>query len=321
MACSITKPLAAANVILFLLLIACPSRLTINALLTPSGVQNSHLLWRRTQTVDSFRNTPNRFLNSYNEAILKCVQGGTNDESSNPTKVKNRIGSIVKTVGRLYGRYMELLEQKPLWTNSISSGIITGMGDLLSQWIEFQKKGGDTIFDVSRLASFSLAGAIFVGPYVYYWYEYLWKLGRIMEQKFNSSQQVQSWVQNIVDQTIGVVIFFPTYFYVYEIISAICSFRGEKILSIVYSLFTLFFVKILLKSFLSSNQKSSLKVPNATIATGSLRQEILAVIIMQYKVWLVANWVNFTYVPEKLRVLVSNIVAVFWSAYLSMKMA
>lgn len=287
MACSITKPLAAANVILFLLLIACPSRLTINALLTPSGVQNSHLLWRRTQTVDSFRNTPNRILNSYNEAILKCVQGGTNDESSNPTKVKNRIGSIVKSVGRLYGRYMELLEQKPLWTNSISSGIITGMGDLLSQWIEFQKKGGDTIFDVSRLASFSLAGAIFVGPYVYYWYEYLWKLGRIMEQKFNSSQQVQSWVQNIVDQTIGVVIFFPTYFYVYEIISAICSFR----------------------------------VPNATIATGSLRQEILAVIIMQYKVWLVANWVNFTYVPEKLRVLVSNIVAVFWSAYLSMKMA
>ena len=233
MAYSFTKPLTVVvNVILFLVLLACPNRLTVNALLTPSSVNNYHLLRRSTQTVDSFGNTPSRIQqHSYNELILKCLEGGANEESKNPTKAqKKKIGSIVKSVGRLYGRYMELLEQKPLWTNSVSSGIITGMGDLLSQWIEFQKKGGgDAIFDLSRFASFSLAGAIFVGPYVYYWYEYLWKLGRIMEQKFNSSPQVQSWVQNIVDQTIGVVIFFPTYFYVYEFISAICSFRGKKI--------------------------------------------------------------------------------------------
>jgi hypothetical protein len=49
--------------------------------------------------------------------------------------------------------------------------------------------------------------------------------------------------------------------------------------------------------------------------------ELASVFIMQYRVWPITNWVIFAYIPENLRVLASNIVGVFWNAYLCTRVA
>ena len=44
--------------------------------------------------------------------------------------------------------------------------------------------------------------------------------------------------------------------------------------------------------------------------------QIAKVFLMQYRVFPLANGINFLFVPEQLRVLGSNIVSVFWNVYL-----
>lgn len=69
---------------------------------------------------------------------------------------------------------------------------------------------------------------LYIGPYVHTWYEQLWKIGRWMEDKFESPKRTQTIVQLLVDQTVGIAIFFSTYFYVYEIIDALVSRRSKR---------------------------------------------------------------------------------------------
>lgn len=62
-------------------------------------------------------------------------------------------------------------------------------------------------------------------------------------------------------------------------------------------------------------------VPDLRAAWTICRDELPAVLLTQYKVWPAVNFINFTYVPEPLRVLVSGVVALFWNIYLTAKVA
>jgi len=42
---------------------------------------------------------------------------------------------------------------------------------------------------------------------------------------------------------------------------------------------------------------------------------------MQYRVWPLVTFLIFTYIPESLRVLAGNVVAVVWNAYLCTRVA
>lgn len=57
------------------------------------------------------------------------------------------------------------------------------------------------------------------------------------------------------------------------------------------------------------------------VAHRKLKDELANVFLTQYYIWPITNWCNFAYVPENLRVLFSNIVSVFWNAYLCSKLA
>lgn len=184
----------------------------------------------------------------------------------------------------LYRRYMNQLEQRPLLTQSLTSGVISVVGDFLSQWIE--ARVAHTLFSVNwiRLHAFFWCGTLFVGPFVYLWFEQLWRLGRYMESKYSWKQS--SWkttlFQMMLDQTIGVAFFFPTYFYVYELAEALVGWR----------------------------------VPMMTLAHAKCKEQIANVLLMQYCVWPAANWTVFAFVQENLRVLATNLISVFWNAYL-----
>lgn len=128
----------------------------------------------------------------------------------------------------LYSRYMDLLDRRPFLTQSISAGVISALGDVLSQWIELKH-----IFlslNWVRLFTFWVCGTLYVGPFVHLWYNQLWKMGRWMERKYQTSKRIQTLSQVIVDQTVGVAFFFPTYFYAYEYIEALIAWRGTSIM-------------------------------------------------------------------------------------------
>ena len=60
--------------------------------------------------------------------------------------------------GGLWAGYLRLLEQKPLTTKVVTSGVIAAVGDVLCQsWFEGHVDG-------KRLAIFSFLGAALVGP-------------------------------------------------------------------------------------------------------------------------------------------------------------
>jgi hypothetical protein len=58
-------------------------------------------------------------------------------------------------------------------------------------------------------------------------------------------------------------------------------------------------------------------VPNLHTALIVCRADIAAVLWTQGKVWPVLDWINFSYVPEPLRVLFCSLVTLFWNIYLA----
>jgi len=114
-----------------------------------------------------------------------------------------------------------------LRTKSITAAFVSALGDILSQRIE--STVAQEVFRLNwiRLGGFFLTGLFYVGPFVHSWYEQLWKIGRYCERKYKASKLSQALVQLVTDQTIGVAIFFPSYFYVYEVLESLVAWRGE----------------------------------------------------------------------------------------------
>jgi hypothetical protein len=132
---------------------------------------------------------------------------GDGDGSSGDDKV------LGLTARALYSRYQGLLSRAPLVTKSVSAGLITLLGDVIAQWLESRIEGYYG-WNVVRMAAFTVAGGFFVGPFVHYWYEVLWAVGRRLPA--NTPSKLTTLLQVFLDQTIGVALFFPAYFYVYE---------------------------------------------------------------------------------------------------------
>ena len=217
----------------------------------------------------------------------------------------------------LYARYQHLLTTSPLYTKSISAGILTLLGDVIAQSLESRVEGYAT-WDYPRMAAFTVSGGFFVGPFVHRWYEVLWAVGRRLEGRgwgknaktlaqvregpcVSEGHALRSFpplnrltlpkrvarargaIQQVaLDQTVGVALFFPAYFYVYELSSSLCTMTR----------------------------------PSFPRATQKLAHDLNHVLLNQYKVWPFINWVSFSLVPENLRVLFSNAASVGWNAFL-----
>lgn len=125
-----------------------------------------------------------------------------------------------------YNRYMNLLESHPLVTKSISSGIVSALGDVLAQWIEALSGQLPFTLNMKRLLSFFVCNTLFVGPFLHFWWGQLEQMGTWMDTKFNASKRLQTLTKVVLDQTVGVAVFFPAYFYAYELTEALVSWRG-----------------------------------------------------------------------------------------------
>jgi len=187
-----------------------------------------------------------------------------------------------KVLANLYERYIDWLDRSPLVARSVTAAVVGCIGDLMSQRLEAHVGKSVFVINWTRFNAFFISGLLYVGPYLQYWYGRLWAIGRWMDRKITKKKIWQTLTQVFVDQTLGVLVFFPIYFYAYEASEAIVSLRA----------------------------------PIWATATRKLSKELKHVFITQYKVWPIWNMINFGVVPERLRVLLSNIFSVFWNAYL-----
>ena len=198
--------------------------------------------------------------------------------TSKVTNLATHDGSV-KTA---YNWYLRQCTDNPFVTKSISAAIVTSVGDSLSQGIAAHMGKEDFSLNIFRLATFFLCGLLYVGPFVHAWYEFLLVISQRLEKKYEISRTTKALVELFVDQTFGVAMFFPAYFYVYECLEALVKMRQPS---------------------LASAHKKCL-------------EQVSKVIVTQYKIYPLTNFINFFFVPTQLRVLYSNIVSVFWNIYL-----
>jgi hypothetical protein len=93
----------------------------------------------------------------------------------------------------MYGR---LLTRYPLATKSITSAVLVGLGDLLSQGIEMWLKDKAQVPDLQRISTMAIFGGVYVGPLLHYWYTFV--LGRY----FPSPSFLTVLKKTILDQTL-----------------------------------------------------------------------------------------------------------------------
>jgi protein Mpv17 len=180
--------------------------------------------------------------------------------------------------------YMNSCVEKPLVTKGLTCGVICSLGDLIAQKLESQNRiSGKSWLNLSRLATFFVCNALFTGPFVHYWYQTVADAGSWAQKRFGISQWKKLGLQVLMDQSVGVLLFFPLYLVFYDLFDALIRLH---------------------------------QVPSLRQAVNKCTHHLRQVILMQYRIFPIANTINFAFVPQQLRVLFSNTVSLFWNIYL-----
>ncbi|CAB1119563.1 unnamed protein product [Ectocarpus sp. CCAP 1310/34] len=212
------------------------------------------------------------------------TRGGTISSSSSNSSVvaEDKGRSARRRLSVVWGRYLGALNDQPLLTKALSSGVVSGTANIIEQTLSAAK------FNWEGWVVFSLTGIVFKGMFLHYWYNILDRLGNA---KAVTSRVPGKWgrvsFQVLVDTIIGATLLNCGYFAVHEIFSSITTGR----------LFPLPGLGLRIVEKIASRY-SVMMVANC-------------------RVWPPVVFLNFAFVPPDLRVLVSNFVAVFWGYLLS----
>lgn len=183
---------------------------------------------------------------------------------------------------RAYNWYLRQCTENALVTKSVTAAIINLLGDILGQKFEAFLAGEIRALNLKRVITFFLCGLLYVGPFVHYWYDILFRLGNYLKKKYKTSKLGQVLAQVFTDQTLGVAIYFPSYYYVFEMI----------------------------ESFVLQ------RTPSMARATKKCLAQLNELLLMQYKIFPITNAFNMAFIPPQLRVLYSNTISIFWNMYL-----
>lgn len=93
-------------------------------------------------------------------------------QSAKPTTGTSAIRKLSSTKGAAGPLvwYSRKLDSHPILTKSISSGIVGGSGDILSQYIEARREGRPFHWDVVRTSRFGFLSLALVGPVMHHWF-------------------------------------------------------------------------------------------------------------------------------------------------------
>lgn len=78
----------------------------------------------------------------------------------------------------LLNAYLRALDNRPILTKVITSGVICGIGDIMAQGIAFSQAGRTltlgamaAALEMQRFIIYSVLGAFWIAPIVHYWFE------------------------------------------------------------------------------------------------------------------------------------------------------
>jgi hypothetical protein len=158
--------------------------------------------------------------------------GTATDESESSIGSYPETPAATALIPDLFGSYSDLLKSRPFLTNGVTAGLLAAAGDFVAQsesiHVAHAAMAVTIPFNGARMLTFALTGLLFEGPWMYFWYEVLWKMGSWMESNWKTGPRLQVAAQIFVDQSIGVFIFFPLYFMFYECIGAVIAGRGKR---------------------------------------------------------------------------------------------
>ena len=183
--------------------------------------------------------------------------------------------------------YEHKLDTYPLVTKCVTSGIISGSGDLLCQYLN----NSDNVvrdYDWTRSLRFAILGSLLVAPSVHVWYGFL--MTRIPEQSVKAIAK-----RLFCDQGLFAPLFLPTFVSCLTVLEHVSGGINKNSLQLADD-----------NSDFGSHLKTRLHEAPESIVVG-------------WKIWVPSMTVMFAFVPSKYQVLYSNCVGFIWNAYLSWK--
>ncbi|CAM9775740.1 unnamed protein product [Ectocarpus sp. 4 AP-2014] len=199
----------------------------------------------------------------------------------------------------LLASYLRALDTKPIITKVITSGVICGIGDIMAQALAFKTAATESFslgsflaaLEFKRLAIYGVLGALWIAPVVHYWFDGLDAVFK--DKKAVPGAPPPSLIKrtfkifNMValDQIIGAPLVNAGFMFLFTFATALTSGTGG----------------------IESGKKAGTMVKNGIWST----------MLVCWKLWPIANTINFAFVPTKLRVLFMNFVGLGWNIYLS----
>jgi hypothetical protein len=187
--------------------------------------------------------------------------------------------------------YKNALVTKPLFTKSITSSCVMAFSDIMCQELVSSSQGssndekGQSVFphssaglDYSRILHVAVTGALWSGPITHFWYAALEKIYGAIAQFFR-----------IHDPAVGLIV----KLFLDGIIFSPVTITGY---------FTM---------------RSILEGTGLNGTREKLTSRFRTTLVGAWKFWPLANAFNFWYVPYQFRVLYMNILALFWTGYLT----
>lgn len=198
-------------------------------------------------------------------------------------------------------KYMRALEEKPLQTKMITSGVICGLGDVLAQALAVGGFGAlKNVFELKRCLIYGSIGGLYLAPLIHYWFEVLEKLtsrrdvrgvskGKpvIDESRTNTMGErlKKAGKMVLLDQAVASPFLNGGFLFVFAVASSVFSGYG---------------------------------IGTATNAgVHKIQTALWPTLLASWKLWPAANFINFMFVPAPLRVLFLNAVGVVWNISLS----
>jgi hypothetical protein len=147
-------------------------------------------------------------LNEYSTA-MRVVSLRSGGDSGSMGKIKDV---------SVLGRYSQFVDDQPLLAKSLTAGIVTGLANLFSQTMValLQPSTMNHVISWRRVVIYMLTGLGFIGPYLHVWYGYLDKVLAMPRQ----NQTTRTATKVVIDQIIGVCIFYPLYFTFMELLES-----------------------------------------------------------------------------------------------------
>lgn len=211
---------------------------------------------------------------------------GDDNEGEGAVTAANPMTALAMWLSGGLSEYNKLLETNPTTTKIVTSGVIGALGDLFSQVLEGKYKNEKSV-DFRRLLIFTLSAALYFAPVIGAWFTFLNNV------PIPGGDGAKALGMLLIDQTAGALSVIGTYFFFYELIDHLipggsaCEPGMHPLASIV------------------------------SRGTHSLKYTLPNVLVANWKVWPVVNFLNFRFVPPMYQLLVSNLASFFWNVYLA----